>query len=618
MVPVLPGKVSDDQHNEDNKEVINEENVDEITLPTPSVPVQDLVELSDQEEQDPAEDQVHSRPKRNRKLPIWIVNKRVGMELNCQTPQSHLTLSAELRSVIHERNILTTRSRIKVLSALDDLTNKSLDEKRKRMRHKAIHEILTSEANYLHHLELIMTYFMEPLKSKPFVSHTMYMTLFGNMETLYRVNGELLNELKQDTENVAGAFLKLAPFFKLYSVYAYDYRQAITLLQESQNNNAELNTFIENQESRPEVGAKLTSLLITPIQRVPRYCLLLREVLAHTAPSHPDYNVLQRSLSEVERVAKHINGLVQDYENMQKMLELQRSLCGNKPCLITPGRRFIKEGMLMKRLVNNGGQVSPHGSKAHPRYFVLFNDILIYCKLLRGTSTLPLGPNTLRCSCILPLKKCSVEEILSKGMFKVTCHHETIILYSSSTEEGSSWTAALKDAVKQYHECRQTLRRDSSSKRPVRGRDMLELNQDFVTPGSKRKRSPSRQNCVAEDDPAGTQRSDMWKVIRLNCMQGGSVKDATKSGEHSPESMKDILYPLRRSVRCQAASPSNTKAAPGVNLPASNVRENVVVSPSQETWHLRGFQLVHYLVSSLSRTIRKHVLRLQPTAPDFE
>nr|CAD7581125.1 unnamed protein product [Timema californicum] len=143
---------------------------------------------------------------------------------------------------------------------------------------------------------------------------------------------------------------------------------------------------------------------------------------------------------------------------------------------------------------------------------------------------------------------------------------------------------------------------------------MLELNQDFVTPGSKRKRSPSRQNCVANDDPAGTQRSDVWKVIRLNCMQGGSVKDGTKSGEHSPESMKDILYPLRRSVRCQAASPSNPKAAPAVNLPASNV----VVSPSQETWHLRGFQLAHYLVSSLSRTIRKHVLRLQPTAPDFE
>nr|CAD7591180.1 unnamed protein product [Timema genevievae] len=43
-----------------------------ITKKTPPVSVQDLVDNSDQEEQDPDEDQVHSRPKRNRKLPIWI------------------------------------------------------------------------------------------------------------------------------------------------------------------------------------------------------------------------------------------------------------------------------------------------------------------------------------------------------------------------------------------------------------------------------------------------------------------------------------------------------------------------------------------------------------------
>nr|CAD7399312.1 unnamed protein product [Timema poppensis] len=63
---------SDDQHNEENKGVINEENVDEITLPTPSVPVQDLVELSDQEEQDPAEDQWH----------VWLlrVERKFGVE----------------------------------------------------------------------------------------------------------------------------------------------------------------------------------------------------------------------------------------------------------------------------------------------------------------------------------------------------------------------------------------------------------------------------------------------------------------------------------------------------------------------------------------------------------
>lgn len=72
---------------------------------------------------------------------------------------------------------------------------------------------------------------MEPLKKKSFIPHTTYMTLFGHIETLYNVNGELLNELKCNPENIAAAFLKLAPFFKLYSVYAYDYKEAMAVLQ---------------------------------------------------------------------------------------------------------------------------------------------------------------------------------------------------------------------------------------------------------------------------------------------------------------------------------------------------------------------------------------------------
>lgn len=40
-----------------------------------------------------------------------------------------------------------------------------------------------------------------------------------------------MKELKQDPQNISGAFHKLAPFFKLYSVYAYDYEQVLSLLQ---------------------------------------------------------------------------------------------------------------------------------------------------------------------------------------------------------------------------------------------------------------------------------------------------------------------------------------------------------------------------------------------------
>ncbi|XP_063244519.1 rho guanine nucleotide exchange factor 39-like [Bacillus rossius redtenbacheri] len=549
------------------------------------------------------------------------------MDSVCHTPQKNLTLSAELRSVIHERNILTTRSRMKVLSALENITRVPLEEKRKQLRNRVVQELLTSEASYLHHLELIMQFFMIPLTEKPYISHAVYTALFGNMETLYKVNGELLNELKKNPDNVASAFLKLAPFFKLYSVYAFDYRQAITVLQDVQNSNPELSAFFANQESRPEVGTKLTALLITPIQRIPRYCLLLKEILAHTPASHPDYGVLQRSLHEVEQAARHINSLVHDYENMQKILELQRSLCGNQPCIVSPGRKFIKEGMLMK--------VSPHGKKAHPRYFVLFNDMLMYCKLLRSS---PAEPGSLRCSCVLPLKQCRVVEILSQGMFKLTCHHEALLLYSASSQEGAAWIAALKDAVKQYHECRQTLRRDSSSKRPLRGQDVFDMGQDFINSQTKRRKMQShvtveevfrdKENAVSENNvclSTPKRQSGIQKKMRtLNCIQGES-DEQPMDVSRSPESVQDSLYPLRRSVRDSgprcirrhaAVSGHSVAAESSPGTPES--ARTAAATPEQATWHIRGYQLFQYAVSSVSRSIRKHILRRPPSAPHFE
>lgn len=67
----------------------------------------------------------------------------------------------------------------------------------------------------------------------------------------------------------------------------------INFFQNKQENDIEFKNFISKQETRPEVGRKLPSLLITPIQRVPRYKLLLKEVLQHTSNKHKEYNLLQ-------------------------------------------------------------------------------------------------------------------------------------------------------------------------------------------------------------------------------------------------------------------------------------------------------------------------------------
>ena len=60
-----------------------------------------------------------------------------------------------------------------------------------------------------------------------------FSSVFGDIEPLYNLNRTLYEEiLSQDNQgNVGNAFLKIAPYLKLYSTYAHDYEIALKLLQ---------------------------------------------------------------------------------------------------------------------------------------------------------------------------------------------------------------------------------------------------------------------------------------------------------------------------------------------------------------------------------------------------
>ncbi|XP_047114435.1 rac guanine nucleotide exchange factor JJ-like isoform X2 [Schistocerca piceifrons] len=506
------------------------------------------------------------------------------------TPQNQLTLSAELRNVIQERNILTTRTRLKVLSDLDGVKRTSDEEKRISLRNKAIQEILTSEVSYLRSLETVMKYFMEPLQDADFISPTLYNALFGHIQMLYKVNGELLNELKMNPDCIAEAFLRLAPFFKLYSVYAYDYKQVLSIMQDIGKKNGKLNSFIKDQESRPEVGTKLPSLLITPIQRVPRYRLLLQEVLSYTPKSHKDYAAL----------------------------------------------------------------VSPQGKSAHPRYFILFNDMLMYCKIKRPNTS---ESNSLKCCCVLPLKKCTVAEILSKGMFKITCHGVTILVYTVTMQEGELWISAISEALKQYHENRQTLRKDSSSRRPMRRFDILrEMNHNSserVT--RKRKRCEKNNGCITQDeenrDPCETTAnvsSNMTKSANEEIRPAKTAKtcetltDEKQVNHTSGDETKDCLYPLRESMKRgrnmvhfreeDVIGRRTLNEFPHSVVDSSNrneitwttfsetvqntISENLSEA-NEEPWHIRSISLIRNFIAGFRYCFRKHVLKRHLRVPDF-
>lgn len=104
-------------------------------------------------------------------------------------------------------------------------------DKRKTFRLQAIQEILTSERSYINQLELLINYFINPLKELGILTTDQFMALFGQVDMIYNLNHELLVSLETDLENVAKAFKRMGPFFKLYSVYAFDYNRAQLILQ---------------------------------------------------------------------------------------------------------------------------------------------------------------------------------------------------------------------------------------------------------------------------------------------------------------------------------------------------------------------------------------------------
>lgn len=370
--------------------------------------------------------------------------------------------------------------------------------KRERRRRKIIKELFETEKAYLNHLDLIHKHFYFTLRFNCLLPEDKHAILFSNIEQIRNVNRKLLELMEQSS--IGQAFKHLGPFLKLYSMYANNYQQALAVLQEMTLKNSEFAEFIQTQEALPDVmGLKINALLITPVQRIPRYKLLLEDLLSHTPGDNLDYAQLKEATKQIGEIAHHINEHIRQHENFQKMLSIQKSLDRSAPKILQPGRIFIKEGSLKK--------VSRKGDKSFERMFFLFNDVLLYGKPKLVES----GGRSYTCCCVLPIKHCKLERVfvtsakhqsdscVGGGVFKITCKEESLVLYSDDTRTAESWSNVIEKAIRKANDDRQTLRKPSSNKIPLRGRSLRKHQQQQKKSGLQTQ--SRRQNRTAKPHP---------------------------------------------------------------------------------------------------------------------
>ncbi|WFD41394.1 hypothetical protein MPSI1_000021 [Malassezia psittaci] len=182
----------------------------------------------------------------------------------------------------------------------------------------ALKELLTSERTYVKRIEALLHRYAIPLRQLAQDQDTQIIPaheaerMFGNLGEIVAANKMLLCELEILFEqgystmaaSIGDTMEQNMHRFACYDEYMGDFEQAKTIYTQMLKNKA-FRGFIERtQHNANDLGnAGLRELMIEPLQRIPRYRLLLNNIMKELSPSSEQYHRLHEANSLAGRIA---------------------------------------------------------------------------------------------------------------------------------------------------------------------------------------------------------------------------------------------------------------------------------------------------------------------------
>ena len=228
----------------------------------------------------------------------------------------------------------------------------------------------------------------------------------------------------------------------MYQNYCNNYSAAATCLSKlRKKTGSAFSKFCDEQNQCSYFNfLPIESLLILPIQRMPRYKMLLEEILKHTEPDHPDLEQLQTALTKICAVNDSIDSDLKDFERRIRVQILENRFKGKVTNLVTPSRRVLREGVLRKM---EGRDVALHKALL----FVLFNDSLLFAAESASSDKLTfhnLLPFNRQFRVQLPSR------IAVRNMFEVHSTNGSFMVLTQSTEQRDEWMESIAAAHRAY------------------------------------------------------------------------------------------------------------------------------------------------------------------------
>ena len=255
-------------------------------------------------------------------------------------------------------------------------------------RHHVIQELVETERSYVESLDILVNKYMLILKSsenhQSLIESSQVDVIFNQIPEMLRQHESFLNLLDQrissftspksssppstkdhsspvhPSQNLTSHLQDLSqvtigdvlidaftkePMSETYICFINNWKNANEAIKSASSSKAGFSKFLESMSREHKGKLTLDALLIMPVQRIPRYELLLKELIKHTTCDHPDYHLLQEAQKEVHELALKINQMEKEANeteaNANRVKELEHLIEGVID-LYQPDRSFIR------------------------------------------------------------------------------------------------------------------------------------------------------------------------------------------------------------------------------------------------------------------------------------
>ncbi|XP_074079269.1 rho guanine nucleotide exchange factor 11-like isoform X5 [Macrotis lagotis] len=206
-------------------------------------------------------------------------------------------------------------------------------------RQEVINELFVTEASHLRTLRVLDLIFYQRMKKENLMPREELARLFPNLPELIEIHNswcEAMKKLREEGPVIKEiSDLMLARFDgaareELQQVAAQfcSYQSiALELIKTKQRKESRFQLFMQEAESNPQCRRlQLKDLIISEMQRLTKYPLLLENIIKYTDGNSLEYQKLCRARNQCREILKYVNEAVKETENRHRLESYQKRL----------------------------------------------------------------------------------------------------------------------------------------------------------------------------------------------------------------------------------------------------------------------------------------------------